>query len=744
MKYKGYVEYFTFRSKDGTFQIFHLVSDDFEEGEMNCLGSVPGVDEGDNIEIEGYEVVNPVYGRQIKVTSFKVLAQEDVFGMERYLASGAIKGIGAALAHRIVKKFGEDTFRIMEEEPERLAEIKGISERMAREAGVQMLEKKDLREALVFISDYGISNSMALKLYKQYGTDIYKIFRENPYRLAGEVRGIGFCKADEIAKKAGIAQNNPDRIKSGILYCLTEYAAGGNTFMPKDKLMNQAGEVLHVTGDLLEESILPLVMDGKIVVRDTNKVFLKDLYHAELGIAAKVKEIRNAFSDRPLTPAERKKLLAQVEEIKKEENLFLDDVQTEAVLDCATYGFFILTGGPGTGKTSTIRAIIRYFDSQGQNVFLCAPTGRAAKRMEEATGYEAKTIHRLLEVTGSAEDDEKAYFNRNELNPLEADVIIVDEMSMVDTVLFRSLLAAIPVGCRLILSGDANQLPSVGPGNVLKDLLKMQVFRKKTLEKIYRQSTGGDIVTNSDLIRRGMLPVTDGTGGDFFFVERSEAKVVYRDLVLLIRERIPAKFKTDPGQIQVLTPMKGGNLGVHLLNEVLQEKLNPPGDKKPELKRGDTVFRLGDKVMQIKNNYNTKWRIVGINGITGDEGEGVFNGDMGNITRVDVFDKSLTVTFEENKEVTYEKDMLEELELAYAITIHKSQGSEYPAVIIPLMEGPAPLMNRNLLYTAVSRGSRCVMILGKWSTVARMVETDGEQKRDTGLMERLREVFEDA
>ena len=743
MKYTGYVEYFTYRKEETGYGIFNFVSDDLEDGEIKCLGTVAGVEVGDNLEIEGEEVVHPVYGPQIKITSYKVLPKEDIFSIERYLASGAVKGIGAALAARIVKKFKTDTFRIMEEEPERLAEIKGISERMARDIGVQIIEKRDLREAVIFLSQYGISDSMALKIYNRFKGDLYAIFRENPYKLADEIRGIGFKTADEIATKAGIPEDSPDRIGCGILYVLNNYAADGNTFMSKEKLVEEAAGLLKVSEEKVAEQLIPLQMGNKIVQKPNGQVYLQSLYFAELTIANRIKELKGAFTRRPLNSKEKKEVLDRIQTIREEDGLSLDDTQTDAVVSAVSNGLFILTGGPGTGKTTTIRAIIRYFDNLEQTVFLCAPTGRAAKRMEEATGYSAMTIHRLLEVSGAPDDADVAVFNRNEWNPLEADVIIVDEMSMVDTLLFKALLSAVPTGCRLILSGDSNQLPSVGPGNVLKDLLGAGVMEQITLEKIYRQSEGGDIVLNADRIRRGILPDVSMTGGDFFFVGRNSSQSISRDLILLMQDKIPDKFRIPAKQVQVLTPMKAGNVGVHALNNLLQEKCNPADSHKGELQRGDTVFRLGDKVMQIKNNYNTKWQIRGINRIVGDEGEGVYNGDTGTVTEVNTFEKSLTVTFEDNKEVVYEKEMLEELELAYAITIHKSQGSEYPAVILPLLDGPKMLYTRNLLYTAVSRGTRLVMILGKWDAVKRMVETEGDFKRDTGLPERLKEAFTD-
>ncbi len=741
MKYKGYVESFSYRNPENGYGIFTLIGEGVPEGEIKCTGQSGGLDVGDCLEIEGELIVHPTYGPQIKISAFRILPPEEDMNAERYLASGAIKGIGPVLAMRIVKKFGKDTFRVLDEEPERLAEISGISIRMAAEIGVRVLEKRELREAMLYLSDYGISNSLAVKIYNRYKAELYDVFQKNPYRLAEDIDGIGFKTADEIAEKSGISKNSPQRIRGGLFYILSQNVQEGNTYMPMEKLLESAEELLEITREEAKEELIPLIMEQKIVVKGDNQVFLASLYMAELNIAAKIKALKGAFSELPLSAGEKKRILTTLHQIKEEEEMFLDDVQTEAVLRAAEQGIFILTGGPGTGKTTTLRAIIRYFDLQGQTVFLCAPTGRAAKRMEEATGYVSKTIHRLLEVSGGGEGEEdRAYFHRNESNPLEADVIVVDEMSMVDTLLFKALLSAIPEGCRLILSGDAAQLPSVGPGNVLKDLIRSGFIQSLTLEKIYRQAEGGEIAAGADCIRRGIMPDLAGTN-DFFFVPRQQAESIYRDMVLLIKDRIPAKFNVQPLQIQVLTPMKAGNFGVLTLNKILQESLNPPSEKKGELVRGETVFRLGDKVMQHKNNYNVKWHVRGIFGISGDEGEGIFNGDTGIITDVDIRERTLTVTFDDDREVEYDREMLEELELAYAVTIHKSQGSEYPGVILPLVDGPKMLMNRNLLYTALTRGTGCVMILGKEETIRRMVETDGEQKRFTGLYDRLCEVL---
>ena len=752
VRVRGYIEYFTYRKQETGFSIFNFVSEELEEEETKCLGTLLGADEGDYLELEGVWADHNLYGHQIKITAYRVLAPEGLISIERYLASGAIKGIGASLANRIVKKFKEDTFRVMEEEPERLAEIKGISLRMAQEIGLQMIEKKELREAVMYLSGLGISDSAALKVIAKYKERLFEVVSNDPYRLAEDIPRIGFATADSIAAKLGLSKKNPSRIRAGIIHTLKQNLTNGHTCMEYEDLVKAAAEILKESdeedgeyyGADVAHEIGQLVIERKIVREpESKRCFLHGYYNSELVIAMKLKDLMEAYASYKLSPGKKEEIESCLEKLKEEKEISLDEVQKGAVFASAENGVFILTGGPGTGKTSTISSIIRYFDSVGKTVLLCAPTGRAAKRMEEATGYEAKTIHRLLEVTGTSEENEEvAYFTRNEMNPLEADVVIVDEMSMVDTMLFKSLLQAIPQGCRLILSGDFNQLPSVGPGNVLKDLLAFKDIKHITLEKIYRQAEGGDIVMNADRIRRGLIPERNGEGGDFYFVEQNDAEVLYNNLNLLIRERIPNKFHIDSAQIQVLSPLRKGATGVGVLNEVLQKSMNPASAKKPELQRGDNIFRLGDKVMQTKNNYNAEWCIRGINGIKGEEGIGIYNGDTGLVTDVDLINHTLTVTFDDHREVEYEKDMLDELEPAYAVTVHKSQGSEYPAVIIVVMANSPNLLTRNLLYTAVSRGTKCVMILGKWELVKEMVEKDGEAKRKTGLLPRLQEVFQ--
>lgn len=747
MDIKGYIDNFIFQNSENYYSVFSLVTEDIEEGEIVCTGVLKGVEKGDYVELTGQITEHPHYGPQFKIATFKVVPSADSISVERYLASGAIKGVGPALAVRIVKKFGDDTFRIMEEEPERLAEIKGISERKAREIAVQMAEKKDVRDAMLFLQEYGIGNSLAIRIYEEYGIAMYSILKENPYRLAEDVKGVGFKTADDIAMKMGMAGNAPERLESGLLYCLQVAATEGNTYLPKNELIERAAELLEADMSLLEHPFMNLVVDKKIIVKEQagqTKVFLKYFYYAELVCAIKLDELAGAYKAVTLEDTEEIACLQTIAQIEKEQNSELDELQREAVLSCITNGVFILTGGPGTGKTTTIKTIIEYFVRRKCDVLLAAPTGRAAKRMEEATGYEAKTIHRLLEVSGAPDgEEERPHFNRNEYNPLEADVIVVDEMSMVDIYLLHALLMAITPGTRLIMAGDVNQLPSVGPGNILKDILLSERFSVVKLEKIYRQNMESDIIMNAHKINRGVEIDFKNDSKDFFFLERRDIPLIYRDTVLLVRDKTPRYIGVKPFEIQVLTPMRKGNLGVENLNRILQEQLNPPSSEKKEMKRGEVIFRTGDKVMQIKNNYDAKWVIRGKNGIKIDEGEGIFNGDVGIVSRIDDFAKTLTVLFEDDRQVEYPYAQLEELELSYAITIHKSQGSEYPAVIMPILEGPRMLFNRNLLYTAVTRATKCVVILGSKEKIRQMIAQGEEQKRYTDLISRIKEVSED-
>lgn len=747
MEITGYVDHIIYRKPENGYTVFILIS---EGDEITCVGNMGQIDQGDNLLIEGEEVSHAIYGSQIKVTSYRIVPPSDADSMERYLGSGAIKGVGPALAKRIVKKFGSDTFRIIEEEPERLIEIKGISERIAREISMQMEDKKGMREAMIFLQQYGISNALAVKIYDTYGMRVYQVMKENPYQLAEDIHGIGFKMADEIAAKIGIRTDSDFRIRSGILYTLLLAAGEGHVYLPKEILLRNTSIMLQIPQEVIEVQLSNLAMEKKLIIKieeDRTYVYATSYYYAELNCAKMLLDIDAAVDYFPTEEerAREEEFRGQIEKkIRRLEHnldLELDELQRLAVVESVLHGVFILTGGPGTGKTTTINMIIRYFEREGLDIFLAAPTGRAAKRMTEATGFEARTIHRLLELNGGLEEDgRRASFTKNQDNPLEADVVIIDEMSMVDIHLFQALLKAIAPGTRLILVGDVNQLPSVGPGQVLQDLIYSETFSVIGLQKIFRQAEDSDIVVNAHKIHKGQELVLNNKSKDFFFLERADVNVIYKHMIQLIQEKLPKYCNISPFEVQVLTPMRKGNLGVQTLNQILQKYLNPEDKHKPEHVYGDTIFRVGDKVMHTRNNYQLEWEIVSKYNIPIDKGVGVFNGDMGTIKEIYEYNQTLVVEFDDLRKVTYPFSALEELELAYAITIHKSQGSEYPAVVMLLLAGPKPLYNRNLLYTGVTRARNCLTILGSKEILGEMTRNNQENRRYTGLRSRIREV----
>lgn len=729
---KGYIDHLIFRNSDNGYTVM-VVNHDGEE--LTCVGSFPVITEGETIEASGYYTEHATYGKQFQIQKLEVKTPEDTAAIERYLGSGAIKGIGIALAARIVRRFKEDTFRIMEEEPERLSEIRGISERKAMEISEQVSEKRDMRKAMLFLQQYGISNTLGARIYKQYGARMYGVIENNPYQMAEDISGIGFQIADEIAAKAGIHTDSDFRVRSGILYILTQISQEGHVYLPKTELTIRTVELLGVDQNLVEKHIMDLAVDRKLMLKENQEevcVYSMSAYYTELNTAKMLHDLNISCE------TEEKKIEKKIEKLGKKYGYELDELQKKAVVTAAGHGLLILTGGPGTGKTTTINAIIDYFEAEGLEVRLAAPTGRAAKRMKEATGCEAQTVHRLLEISGGSDDEEgPKQFERNEQNPLEADVVIVDEMSMVDIYLMHALLSAITVGMRLILVGDRDQLPSVGPGSVLKDIIESECFPVVCLTRIFRQEGGSDIVVNAHKINAGEHVSLDNKSRDFFFLKREDANVIISVVLTLIRKKLPPYVDADPYDIQVLTPMRKGLLGVERLNTILQEYLNPPSDDKKEHDTGKGRFREGDKVMQIKNNYQMEWEVRGKYGIPVDKGCGVFNGDMGIIREINTYAEMLTVEFDERRFVEYSFKQLEELELAYALTVHKSQGSEYPAVILPLLNGPRMLMNRNLLYTAVTRARSCVTVVGSPYAFNQMIDNKYEQMRYTSLKQRI-------
>ena len=685
----GYVEKIVYKNEDNAYCVLEVSS----EGESIVLvGTFPFIEEGSFIEAEGVMRFHPSYGEQMQVSSYKITRPDDARSIEKYLASGAIRGIGAALASRIVKRFGEDTIRIMEEEPERLAEIKGISMRIAMEISSQVEEKRDMRDAMMFLTGYGIGMNLALKIYRSYGNQMYSIVKENPYRIAEDLGGVGFKAADDIARKVGVSADSTYRIKAGILYMLGEGLADGHTCLPDQQLISDTAAMLEVPEERVEELLYDLQMERRLFIRkvpDGHMVYDAVAYYTELNTAAMLHDISEAV------PVE------------------------------------VITGGPGTGKTTNIKRIIEECEKTGLRCALAAPTGRAAKRMQEATGCEAKTIHRLLEVSGKPEETDGTRipgirFDRNEENPLEEDVVIIDEMSMVDIFLMHALLCAIVPGTKLVLVGDVNQLPSVGPGNVLKDIIDSDCFQVMKLTTIYRQAAESDIVLNAHRIIDGEEIDLNKKSRDFLFIRRNDPDAIINAMLTLIMEKLPAYVHASSGDIQILTPMRKGPLGVERLNTIFRQFLNPPEQGKTEKELSGTLWREGDKVMQIRNNYDA----------------GVYNGDTGFIEEINLFAEYVIVRFDDSKDVEYPFTEMDQLELAYAVTVHKSQGSEYPAVIIPMFQGPSLLMNRNLLYTAVTRARSCAVMVGVPEAFWHMAANNREMSRFSGLKDRIKEIYD--
>ncbi len=732
---KGYIDYFIHQNPLNGYTVLVLIS---KGKEVTCLGYCRDLSLGETIEAEGEYVNNPTYGKQFKISSYKVVPPADKDSIERYLGSGAVKGIGQALAARIVKEFGEDTLRIIEEEPERLAEIKGISMRRAMEIAVQFEEKRDLRDAMLFLGQYGITQALSIKIYDTYGQSLYAVMKENPYRLAEDIQRVGFITADNIARKMGVPEDSPNRIRCGILYVLTQAAGEGHCYLPVAELIEKSAVMLSAPLESVSNELNGLVIDSRIIIRDDN-AYDKTFFYAENTSARLLTQL-----DIPLekfTEEEEEIFMGRLKSIASGRGMEVDPLQLEAVKESVKRGVFILSGGPGTGKTTTINLMISYYLSKGMDIMLAAPTGRAAKRMSEATGYEAVTIHRLLEFGGAAGDDDSGmYFQKDEDSPLEADVVIIDEVSMVDILLFRALLKAIIPGTRLILVGDASQLPSVGPGQVLRDLLECKAFSCMTLQKIFRQAAGSDIIVNAHKINAGEQIRLDTNSKDFLFLERNNESTIKEIMVWMIKEKLPAYCNADMFDIQVLTPMRKGTLGCVELNRYLQSCLNPPSPDKREHMAGDYLFREGDKVMQIKNNYKLEWEIYGKYGIVADSGLGVFNGDTGRIKEINEAASELIVEFDDKKTVSYPFNALDELEPAYAVTIHKAQGSEYPAVILPLLDFSPLMRYRNLLYTGITRGKSCVVILGSSAIVRQMIDNGGENRRYSTLARRISEL----
>lgn len=773
--FEGYIDHIIFQSPATGYTVMTGV---MEGKTYTLVGTLPGIEAGENIKADGHEATHQIYGTQFVIDQYQVVAPKTQEAVERYLGSGAIKGIGAAMASRIVKKFGDDTMRIIEEEPERLAEIKGISARKAMDIAASVNAKRDMQDAVMFLQKYGISINLAGKIYNRYGNEMYDIVRDNPYRLAEDIEGLGFRTCDEIARNAGIAEDSAFRIESGIQYALGMAEGNGHCYLPLPELWSSVESLLNITIQDLNQYLLELQMKGRVMVKssrprsisdfldsaanagdadapvyDANPVLHADpathvyratIYYTELQVATLLKDLNVTVENAELDA----KRALSIDEITEKNGIELDPLQRDAVLTAGHSGLLVITGGPGTGKTTTINTIIRMFADEGKTILLGAPTGRAAKRMSEATGWPASTIHRLLEYQGRPDEDEeggdqvRGHFERNENNPLECDVVIIDEMSMVDIFLMNALLKAIHRGTRLIMVGDANQLPSVGAGNVLRDIIASGVIRTIQLRHIFRQAAASDIVVNAHKINEGEPVDLSKRSKDFLFIKSQTPDQIFAAIAALVLNKLPGYLGVDPFDIQIMTPQRKGALGVERLNQLLQEQMNPKSSRKTEKEIGGTLFRVGDKVMQIRNDYNLIWEIRGRYGIPTEKGEGVFNGDIGIITEINSFAQNLTVRFDD-RFVEYAFKDCESLELAYAITIHKSQGSEYPAVIVPMYQGPSMLMNRNLLYTAVTRAKSCVCLVGNPPIFDQMLHNASEAKRYSSLGERLQEVSHD-
>lgn len=741
----GYVDHIIYQNPGNGYTVMTVTD---EKSEVTVTGMFRGIEAGERVRIEGVYQEHPSYGEQLRMEDYEVLPPDDCKSIERYLGSGAIKGVGEKLAQRIVKKFGEDTFRIIEEEPQRLVQIKGISERIAREIADQVYEKREMRRAMLFLQDYGITDRLAVKIYERYGEGLYDMLRTNPYKMAEDIEGVGFKRADEIAKNVGILVDSEYRIRCGLLYALSQALSAGHTCLPQQALIQNGCVLLGLPEHEVEAQLTNLAMDQKVMIRQETRegamyVYSPAAYRAENQCAALLQKLDISFFEegKDCMSEEESLIYDKIGQIEDESGIVLDELQRQAVLKAIGHGVTVLTGGPGTGKTTTIHIMLRYFEREQMQIELAAPTGRAAKRMSEACGMEARTIHRLLEVSGASDDGKTAGFGRDMNYPLDADVIIVDEMSMVDIFLFQALLSAIPQGTRLIMVGDMDQLPSVGPGCVLKDLIDSRAYSVVMLDKIFRQAAESDIVMNAHRIHDGkMIEINNQESKDFYFLKREDPNVMYNNIVQLVTDKLVRYVGASPMDIQVLTPMKKGVMGVEALNGVLQRYINPPESGKREHLSGDTLFREGDKVMQIKNNYKLEWEITGKYNLPLQTGQGVFNGDIGIVREINEYASVMQVEFDEGKKVNYRFEELDELELAYAVTIHKSQGSEYPAVVIPLLGVPGLLTYRNLLYTAVTRAKKCVTILGSETTIQNMILGENKQKRYTGFCYRIRET----
>jgi exodeoxyribonuclease V alpha subunit len=708
----------------------------YDDTECTAVGYMPFINEGELIKLVGDWITHPDYGVQLKVEAYEKILPKTCDSIERYLASGVIKGLGPVIAKRIIEKFGEDSLTIIHETPESLADIKGISFSKALKIGEAFEEQSGLRDVVLFFQEYGISATYSTKIYKAFGDKTIEEIEKNPYKLADEIFGIGFKKADKIAKSLGIDPKSKYRVISGIKYSLSQGTINGHTYILKDKLKQMTSDLLEVEIADIEEAIASSVFDRSVCIErvgDVDRVYLSAFYYAEIGVARRLFELSRVDFKNNLDDFDEK-----IEKIQKKEEVLLAEMQRMAIKESLMNGVLVITGGPGTGKTTIIKTIIQLLKDEGFEVVLAAPTGRAAKRMTEATGFESKTIHRLLEIGYMGLSETETVFAKNEENPIESDAIIIDEMSMVDIILMNNLLKAISPGTRLILVGDVDQLPSVGAGNVLKDIISTGVINTVKLTEIYRQAEESMIIVNAHRINKGEKPCLNKIDKDFFLIKRFNGESVVKTIVDLCSKRLPQSYNYDPlKHIQVLSPTRKGIVGVPNLNLELQKILNPKSSLKTEKAFKDYILREGDRVMQIRNNYAINWEMSFDKSI---EGIGVFNGDTGIIRNIDNEDQIVEVLFEDDKIVKYDYGNIDEIEPAFAVTVHKSQGSEFPVVVMPIFPGPPMLMTRNLLYTAITRAKSLVVLVGMESTLNQMIENEKETLRNTGLFEKFMNI----
>ena len=723
-RFEGVVERISFRSDESGFTVAQVKLDGGER--LAAVGAMPMLLPGERVAFEGEMVEHREYGRQIRISWVESTRPESLDGIEKYLASGMIRGVGPATARLIVESFGPRTLDVLESEPQRLTEVPGIGKKRAAMIAESFSEHAQMRGAMMFLQKYGLTPAMAARVYRVFGERTESVARENPYRLADEVEGVGFKTADRMALAMGFSLSSEFRLQSGLRYALSEAAnASGHMYLPLTLLVERARQMLGADEDIIDNALRGLILSGGLEAEDIDgetAVYLPWYHEAETDAAFRLTRLLRSFEGGGAGD-----LAAQaIAEVEERENMRLCDEQREAVEAVEREGVLIITGGPGTGKTTTLKCILHLLDEVG-GAELCAPTGRAAKRMSEATGRPARTIHRLLEYAG-----EEGRFLRNEQDPLDCAAVVVDEMSMVDIFLFRALLRALRPGTRLVMVGDKDQLPSVGAGNVLKDILESGAVPSVTLTEVFRQAASSMIVRNAHLINRGEYPLVRTRDTDFFLERKESMRAAVDAVVQLVTARLPRYLGVDPLRgIQVMSPMKRMDAGVYALNAVLQQAMNPPAPGRRELRRGETVFREGDKVMQVKNNYDLGWT----RGM--EHGLGVFNGDIGYIADADPQGEELTVAFDDGREAVYGLADLEELELAYSMSVHKSQGSEFDCVVLPLISGPRLLMTRNLLYTAVTRARRLVVVVGREQCMRAMVDNNYIDRRFSALDKRL-------